>query len=309
MSRFTSEAICIRHWDFSETSQTVSLFSRDRGVIRGLAKGSKREKSRFSGGIELLTRGRITAITKPGRELATLTEWDLEEIFPAISRDLRAYYAGMYFADLAQQMVSQGDTHPRLFDAMVQMLRGMGESETADKGNDVNNCNKESYDVKAMNVLGFQWAVLCETGYRPILDEDAETGGGLAEIGGEEEEGEGAENRDTASKTTKTTVAFSARAGGVVADTGAGNRWRVRSETIALLRKVAQEWDGVGWVDQGDEGDEKPVFRDLSADSGILRGDATGSIERANRLLAAYLRTILDRELPTMKAVIGEIGL
>ena len=37
-------AICIRCWDFSETSQTVSLVTREHGVVRGLAKGAKREK-------------------------------------------------------------------------------------------------------------------------------------------------------------------------------------------------------------------------------------------------------------------------
>jgi len=311
MGRFASEAICIRHWDFSETSQTVSLFSRDRGLIRGLAKGSKREKSRFSGGIELLTRGRITAITKSGRELATLTEWDLEEIFPAISRDLRAYYAGMYFADLAQHLVSQGDTHPRLFDALAQMLRGMvtPSSVGGGVGNRANDCHKERYDAVAVSVLGFQWAILCEAGYRPVLDENAETGGKLAANGGEERNGDGAENGDTVLKTAKATVAFSARAGGVVADTGAGDRWRVRWETIALLRRVAQEWDDAGWVDEGNEEVEKPVFLELSRILAGYDGVQGVKVERANRLLAAYLRTILDRELATMKSVIGEIGL
>ena len=40
---------------------------------RGLAKGSKREKSNFSGGLEVLTHGEILAIIKPHTELANLT--------------------------------------------------------------------------------------------------------------------------------------------------------------------------------------------------------------------------------------------
>ena len=97
-------ALCIRHWDWSETSQTVSLFTRTHGLIRGIAKGSKREKSNFSGGIELLTRGQALFILKPAADLANLTAWDLQETFPAIRRNLSSFYSAMYMADLLQHI-------------------------------------------------------------------------------------------------------------------------------------------------------------------------------------------------------------
>ena len=59
------QGVCIRHWDFSETSQTVSLFGRGLGLVRGLAKGARRERGSFSGGIGLLARGEIVAVVKP----------------------------------------------------------------------------------------------------------------------------------------------------------------------------------------------------------------------------------------------------
>ena len=70
MATVTDKALCIRQWDFSETSQTVSLFARDIGLFRAIAKGSRRPKSRFSGGIDLLTMGDVVAIIKPGRDLS-----------------------------------------------------------------------------------------------------------------------------------------------------------------------------------------------------------------------------------------------
>ena len=45
MPTITDNAICIRRWDYSETSQTVSLLLRNHGVIRGLVKGAKRPGS------------------------------------------------------------------------------------------------------------------------------------------------------------------------------------------------------------------------------------------------------------------------
>ena len=61
MPILSDSAICIRCWDYSETSQTVSLLTKENGLIRGIAKGSKRDKGPFSGGFDPLTRGHIVA--------------------------------------------------------------------------------------------------------------------------------------------------------------------------------------------------------------------------------------------------------
>src|SRR4051812_33484122 len=144
------QAVCIRQWDWSETSQTVSVFGRQQGVIRGVAKGSRRERAPFSGGLEVLTRGEVTAIVKPASDLGNITAWDLQETFPALRRGLPAFYTGMYMADLVHHSLSERDPHPGLFDRLVEGLRGLGDAAAS-----------------AGAVLRFQWAVLEETGYRP----------------------------------------------------------------------------------------------------------------------------------------------
>ena len=67
VANLVDQAICIRHWDWSETSQTVSLFCRASGILRGLAKCARRERGSFSGGIDLLARGEVVAVVKPDR--------------------------------------------------------------------------------------------------------------------------------------------------------------------------------------------------------------------------------------------------
>lgn len=154
------EAIVLRRWDWSETSQAALLFCRDHGALRGLAKGAKREKSAFSGGLDPLTRGEVGAIVKPSSELATLTDWNLTEIFPGVRSGARGFLVGHYLADLLRHGVRDADPHPRLWNATVEALRAVGsgaESELA--------------------LARFQWALLEETGYRPdatALEGDAD---------------------------------------------------------------------------------------------------------------------------------------
>lgn len=153
MPHVTDEAICIRHWDYSETSQTVSLFVRGHGLLRGLAKGAKRAGGRFSGGIDLMTRGQVVAIVKPGRELATLTDWGLIGTYRSLRTRLDANQTGYYMIDLVQQLVADSDPHPRLYDALVACLERI-----------------EAGDDCGPLVLLFQWLALDEAGYRPMLE-------------------------------------------------------------------------------------------------------------------------------------------
>ena len=151
------DAICIRVWDWSETSQTVSLFCRSLGVIRGLAKGAKRQDARFSGGYELFTRGQAGVLQKSQDALATLTAWDLTELFPGARRDLPRFFAAMAMLDLTNSMIRDRDPHPVMFDALIRAGRrlasqGAGEPREA--------------------LLAYLWATLVECGYRLELFRD-----------------------------------------------------------------------------------------------------------------------------------------
>jgi DNA repair protein RecO (recombination protein O) len=147
------QAICVRVWDWSETSQTISLFSRSLGLLRCLAKGAKRPKANFSGGIELLTVGEIAVAVKPGRELNLLTRWDLLETFPALRRTLTVHYAALYMAELVQRLAADRDPHPGVFDALLKGLREL------------------TGPAAVPGVLAqFQWSILSEAGYRPLLE-------------------------------------------------------------------------------------------------------------------------------------------
>lgn len=204
MPPLTDEAICIRQWDWSETSQTVSLFVRATGVVRGVAKGSKRSKAPFSGGLEVLTLGEATFTLKRPGALSIITAWDLRDPFPAIRRDLARFHTGVLIADLLHHALREEDPHPVLFDACVRALTGLTSTP----------------EHAARTLLSFQWELARETGHRPQLDRDADTGAPLAPA---------------------QTYTFSSELGGLVPDPPErpppGRAWRVREETVTLLRE------------------------------------------------------------------------
>jgi len=157
MPILSDSAICIRCWDYSETSQTVSLLTKENGLIRGIAKGSKRDKGPFSGGFDPLTRGHIVARLKQSSDLATLTEWQLEQVWWSTRNSLPVNKATIYMADLVFRMITDQDPHTNVYDSLADALNRM----------------EEGHGIE-WPVLRFQWALLVETGYQPTLTTNKE---------------------------------------------------------------------------------------------------------------------------------------
>ncbi len=203
MPRFKDNAVCLRHVEFSETSQVVVLLTERHGKVRGLAKGARRlspsSMQRFSGGVELLTLGQVVATTKRTAELATITEWDLQDDLHHFRDDLGAQRLGLYAADVTHAMLADLDPHPAVFAALVGFLSGLADLAQPQAG-----------------LLGFQWALLDDAGYRPVLDRDVHTDAALPKA---------------------EAYTFDAQAGGFTADNGQP-AWRVRHATLQALRQA-----------------------------------------------------------------------
>ncbi|MCP2599227.1 DNA repair protein RecO, partial [Candidatus Aminicenantes bacterium AC-335-B20] len=52
MSLQTSEAIVLRSYNSGEQDKIVVLFTREKGIIKGIAKGARKFVNRFGGSLE-----------------------------------------------------------------------------------------------------------------------------------------------------------------------------------------------------------------------------------------------------------------
>ncbi len=256
------EAVCLRHRDWSETSQTVILLTRRHGLINGLAKGSKREKSAFSGGFELLQRGEVGFVRRPDKDLLTLTEWDLTDPHTGLRSRYRPAVLAMFAAEMTASLLAPGDPHPRAFDAMCEMAASSAALEPGPPG------------TQCRPFTRYMVALLDEAGHLPDLRPPPEGGAGVllfdpARGGFVEPSAEQIPTRDPF---------------GV---SGRGEVWPVREETAAVLGRVARE-EGIG--------PEKPEQKQIGWEAWLRasRFLAAWSVYRAGRRpssLNSFLRT------------------
>src|SRR5208283_993310 len=74
-----SEAIVLRTYPLREADLLVTLFTRDEGKIKGVARSAKKSKRRFGGALEPLTWVRAYYDDREGQELARLDSCDIME--------------------------------------------------------------------------------------------------------------------------------------------------------------------------------------------------------------------------------------
>jgi DNA repair protein RecO (recombination protein O) len=123
----STEGIVLRRIDYSETSLVLHFYTPDVGQLAALAKGAKRPKSRFQGGIDLLTRNQIVFARRGPEGLATLMESAILDDYLGLRRDLDRLIRAQYCAELVALLTTQEDPNAGLYDLLVQTLERLAE--------------------------------------------------------------------------------------------------------------------------------------------------------------------------------------
>ncbi|RLS35620.1 MAG: DNA repair protein RecO [Planctomycetota bacterium] len=121
MAADKARAIVIRAVPFGETSAVVTLFTREFGKLRALAKGAWRPKGGFDAALDLLSSCQVLVLRKTSGGLDLLTEACLESRF-RVATSLAAFHGGMYVAELLDALTADADPQGELFDAASHTL-------------------------------------------------------------------------------------------------------------------------------------------------------------------------------------------
>lgn len=123
---YRTEAIVLRRSDFGEADRLLTLFSREYGKMRAIAKGARKPQSRKTGHVELFMRTRF--LIAKGRNLDIVTQAEMVEGYNRLRDDLvRTTYAS-YAVELLDRFIADEDRNPQLYDLLSNMLRWLAQS-------------------------------------------------------------------------------------------------------------------------------------------------------------------------------------
>jgi len=125
------QAFVLHHYDWSETSLVLDLFTREQGRMAVVAKGAKRPYSQLRAVLLPFQRIQV-GLSKPVKgdgetpaDVVTLrgAEWVGGSTLPAGA----ALFSGYYLNELLLKFLARQDPHPTLFDAYAQTLVRLDE--------------------------------------------------------------------------------------------------------------------------------------------------------------------------------------
>ena len=123
----SADALILRTVDFSETSQIVTLYTRQFGKTCALAKGGRRLKGPFESSLDILARNAVTFIPKRGDALDLLTESKLIRRFRVRPSNIAGTLGGYYVVELIDSFTAPNDPIPPLYDMAMKVLSQLEE--------------------------------------------------------------------------------------------------------------------------------------------------------------------------------------
>jgi DNA repair protein RecO (recombination protein O) len=141
--------IVIQSLDFGESDRIVTFFTLEYGKVKGIAKGARRSRRRFSNSLDLFSHVRIQFFEKEDRSLTRIDQCDVVEFFPGFSQDIAKMSYGSYFVELVDAMVGEREANKRVFDLLRVFLSTVNNTHLREEVLRI-------FEIRLLSLLGYR---------------------------------------------------------------------------------------------------------------------------------------------------------
>ncbi len=168
MSEFRSfrvEAVVIRHSDYGEADRLVTLYTRQQGKLRVLAKGVRKVTSRKAGHLEPFTH--VSLQLAKSRDLPIVTQAETIHAFLPLRADLVLTSHASYLLELVDRFTYVDESeNASLFRLITESLSRLASKADAWLA-------LRNYEMRLLDILGYRPRLFeCANCGREILAED-----------------------------------------------------------------------------------------------------------------------------------------
>ncbi|PII81484.1 DNA repair protein RecO [Leucobacter sp. OLJS4] len=147
MPLYREVGVVLRTHKLGEADRIVTLLTRERGLLRAVAKGVRRTSSKFGARLEPFMVADLQCYE--GRTLDTITQAEtLGSYGPPISSDYERYRAGSVMVETAERL-SEGGPAPQQYGLLVGALRTLAQGTVPTE------LVRDGYLLRAMAIAGW----------------------------------------------------------------------------------------------------------------------------------------------------------
>ena len=147
---FVTDAINLKSYNLSEADKIIVMYSKEKGLIKGVAKGVKKTKSKLGARMDLLVAN--TLMLHKGKNLDTICQAEVVNNFYNTRKDLDKIFYSMYIAEVVNNFGLEEDPGAEvIYNLLYKAL------------NTISNANNKIEIMLA--VIKFQLKIMHETGF------------------------------------------------------------------------------------------------------------------------------------------------
>jgi DNA repair protein RecO (recombination protein O) len=129
MALTETEGVVLRGYNLAEADRIIVLFTRTAGLIRGVARGSRRLKSKFAGALEPFTVLSIEFGEREGRELVSLRNVDIQESLFGLAPNPEVFSSLSGIANLLIQFSPPHEPNEKLYRMLLACIGAFRSDE------------------------------------------------------------------------------------------------------------------------------------------------------------------------------------
>lgn len=152
---YTTDAINLRSYDLSDADKIIVMYSKDKGILRSVAKGVKRPKSKLGARMDSLVAN--TLQFSRGRNLDTICQAQTINTFTDIRKDILKLMCSSYISEIVANFGLEED--PASVETYNLLYSALNKISTAENKKDV-----------LIAVIKFQLKMMLISGISPELD-------------------------------------------------------------------------------------------------------------------------------------------
>ncbi|KPK18421.1 MAG: hypothetical protein AMK69_24880 [Nitrospira bacterium SG8_3] len=138
----------MRTQEFGESDLLVTFFTRDKGRLKGIAKGARKSRKRFVNCLDVFSLAELEYSLKREGSLYFLNSGRLINAYPGIRSDFTSLSKASYMVELTEILFPWGVADRKMFELLKGSLDALAEVEKGDIIPFV-------FEVKAMTLGGY----------------------------------------------------------------------------------------------------------------------------------------------------------
>lgn len=133
MRLVTTDAIVLRTYNLAESDRIVVCLTRAAGLVRGVAKGARRMKSRFGAALEPFTLIKLAYHEKENRDLVTISSTEILKSHFALNVKPEIGEVLAYMGELITEFAPPHEADERLFRMLAACVDALALTEGAER--------------------------------------------------------------------------------------------------------------------------------------------------------------------------------